>query len=62
MSLVLKGALPTCNMPQDLGGIWAFCNCRGVRQSPALHVVLWPGVALLPKAGLPQQKEGFQCV
>lgn len=62
VSHVLKGAPPTCNMPQNLGGIWAFCNCRGVRQSPALHVVLWPGVVLLPKAGLPQQKEGFQGV
>lgn len=62
VSHVLKGALPTCNMPQNLGGIWTFCNGRGVRQSPALHEGLWTGVVLLPKAGLPQQKEGLQAV
>lgn len=62
VSRVLKGALPNCNMPQNLGGIQAFCSCRGVRQSPALHVEPLPGVALLSKAGLTQQKEGFQGV
>lgn len=56
------GALPVYNMPQSWAGTWALCNRREVEWSPDPYIVLWPEAVLLPKAGLPQQKEFFSKV